>query len=534
MSLAPLPVYWIDASTKYLVALTAGNILLFNNEDGALISALDARVDASVHVDPNSPEVAWAAAPRLCAISKNEEFIAVASDDKMLHVWRPDALEYGREVLLQPLSKRASTMQWTICDLRSMPGQEVVVSDKFGDVWSFPIDNSEPCKKYGPNPPHDPEQLGIRPRLGHVSMITSMAFLGNPEIVPASIITGDRDEHIRISRWGATRASNVVQQYLMGSKSFIGALAIVPRIAAQSVSLSVRRAILSSDGGTTIRIWTDELYEFSLRNVANIDPALIRPYVKLDADVERRREKAAGDCAFKGVFFAEPSGEEPPLVITRLVVVQSSNQFWVMVTWEGATAFAFIPLLAIAMAKESDMLKREDVHIYDVGSPILNTAIVSGSHTTVWIACDDREGFGQGPPLRKYGIEDGKYVPDSRSDPSPLAELTGKPSAIDPTLTAPAATNAKLTALPHVPRALAPPETLSQLCLYSALVTHPKPTSIGLLDNEGAPFAKPLLASSTDAKSKSMIVRQQSGKRAAGRAKNQATILEQYNSQPSR
>lgn len=71
----------------------------------------------------------------------------------------------------------------------------------------------------------------------------------------------------------------------------------------------------------------------------------------------------------------------------------------------------------------------------------------------------------------------------------------------------------------------APPASLSKLCLYPALTTWPKPPSVA---DDTTPFPSFFLGQRPEAVAKEMVQRFQSGKRAAGRAKNQAAIQQQY------
>lgn len=132
--LAPLPVHALAASHRYVVLLTAGNVVVFDREIPSL-QALDARVDPNAPVGDAS-DAQQLAFPRLCAISPSESYIAVAGDDKTLRVWRLGSVQYGDEVLLEKLPKRAGTLQWTTCSTSDgSVGEEVVVADKFGDLY---------------------------------------------------------------------------------------------------------------------------------------------------------------------------------------------------------------------------------------------------------------------------------------------------------------------------------------------------------------------------------------------------------------
>ena len=252
----PLPVHAVNASSRYVVALTAGNILVFDAHTGERRGALDTCVESNAPIPPH-----MVCFPRICAISPNEKYVAIASDDKALRVWCIDDLEYGKEVFVQPLAKRAGTVHW-------VNDCEMVVADKFGDVWSFVIDPSHP-KQVQSLADADTDVAssgaasaqGPRPKLGHVSMITCLAFLRDASSdTPSTIVTCDRDEHIRLSRWGPHRAAHIVQQYLLGSRSCVGALVVVPADRAESAGFpcSRRPVLFTSAGGPSMRAWCSD------------------------------------------------------------------------------------------------------------------------------------------------------------------------------------------------------------------------------------------------------------------------------------
>lgn len=418
MSLTPLPVHAVDASPAYLAALTGANILLFDRDSGNLRAALAARIDAAAPVARDAPEAAWAAFPRLCALSPSGHLLAVASDDKTLRVWRTDAVAYGREVLVQRLAKRAGTLQWVRC----AAGEEVVVADKFGDVYSFVVDESNAPVNAAALPDaaadtDDPADAAIQPRLGHVSMVTCVAFLGDG-VQPESIVTCDRDEHIRISRWGVRRAAHIVQQYVLGSRSFVGAIVVVPAVVAQRAGID-GDVLISSDGGACLRVWRRADGEYKLHRVAALDAARLANSVAVDAAVERRREKVAGNVTFTGVFDpSEPEreakrprrNESAPaesaastvVVIQQLRLFRAADRDWLLLTIEGATALFVVPLDALAAAGTKADEAPVDMRAVDVGAPVLDAALVQGEEPTVYVCCDVRPGMGSGAPVRQF------------------------------------------------------------------------------------------------------------------------------------
>lgn len=160
---------------------------------------------------------------------------------------------------------------------------QIIVADKFGDVYAIPlIKSSEPY-----TPPQNPYSssttaktplskpaatvltvhskgnraaLAAQQRqlenpnsgasdvraegpdfahtllLGHVSMLTALV-LGEDGQGRRYIVTGDRDEHIRVSRY--MPQTHVIHGYCLGHREFVGAMAIP----------SARKALLISGGG---------------------------------------------------------------------------------------------------------------------------------------------------------------------------------------------------------------------------------------------------------------------------------------------
>ena len=88
--------------------------------------------------------------------------------------------------VIRTLVKRANTLTFT------SNGSTILVGDKFGDVYDYPVQPSETSAAET-----EAEKAKLAPKLGHVSMLTGLV-LGQDD---ASIITADRDEHVRVSAW---------------------------------------------------------------------------------------------------------------------------------------------------------------------------------------------------------------------------------------------------------------------------------------------------------------------------------------------
>lgn len=90
-----------------------------------------------------------------------------------------------------------------------------------GRARSFPLlpDATEAPVAPAPAAEEDDDKNAHQPILGHVSMLTSLALIpADPScgLTHDWIATGDRDEHIRISRFPA---GHVIEKFAWGSKS---------------------------------------------------------------------------------------------------------------------------------------------------------------------------------------------------------------------------------------------------------------------------------------------------------------------------
>lgn len=536
-SLAALPVHAIAASKKYLVALTGGNILLYDVRTGERLAALDACVDPSV------APVSLAGFPRLCAISPRETYVAVASDDKVLRVWDTSNVAYGQEVLVQRLAKRTGAMQWVQDD-------EIIVADKFGDVWSFEIDPSrymlDQPQQQQPQQKEpsaivadaDTDDQTLQPKLGHVSMVTCLAFLRDHETSPKSIVTCDRDEHIRISRWGPRRAAHIVEQYLLGSRSCVGALTVVPADRASRAGLpcSSQPVLVTSDGGACLRVWCCHADgKYRLHATVHLDVHALLEHVTVDAAIERRREKDAGNLAAKDTVFdphkTEPetkrqksdehqecnsstADSQPSLVIHHLSHFISDDRDWLLVCIEGARAVFVVPLDHLTKDRSTPALPV--IVTCRMNAPILDVSLVpeaSGGDLSgapkLWLCCDDRPGMGSGPSVSEFAWRDDHF----------------EACEVPPMNTSLRALVAPDSSAATTPRASASPAALSKLCLYSQIMTWPKPPQPNA---DGTPFLSYAWGDRSETVARQMYDRFQSGKRAAGRARNQASIQQQF------
>ncbi len=173
---------------------------------------------------------------RHIAISPNEIHAATLGDDKSLRIYR---LISNPLILLSTRTtiKRCSHLTFT-------KNGDIIVADKVGDVYYYPLhpppsDPNAPrpsATELASDPSRNPDAALL---LGHVSALTTHLITPDGK----HIITADRDEHIRISRF---LASYVIERYLFGSDGFVSTL---------HIPLSRPNILLSAGGEPVIRIW---------------------------------------------------------------------------------------------------------------------------------------------------------------------------------------------------------------------------------------------------------------------------------------
>ncbi|RDA94388.1 hypothetical protein CP533_2241 [Ophiocordyceps camponoti-saundersi (nom. inval.)] len=223
--------------------------------------------------------------------------VAVSGHDKIIWVFEHDGKGNLKQLSQRTMPKRPSAIAISASD------SNIICADKFGDVYSLPLQHTPPTDstkttiattaRQLPNPtkpmrnPNEPaastltvhskrnlealknqaKQLQQRKEseeavddtkegksaeegfelsllLGHVSMLTSLLLTDETTQGRKYIITADRDEHIRISRYAPQ--AHVIEAFCLGHTDFVNALVIPP---------SKPRILVSGGGDSHLITW---------------------------------------------------------------------------------------------------------------------------------------------------------------------------------------------------------------------------------------------------------------------------------------
>ncbi|KAH9451564.1 hypothetical protein Pst134EA_025511 [Puccinia striiformis f. sp. tritici] len=170
-------------------------------------------------------------------------------EDKALKTWSLPGLKL---INSRQLIKRATSIAV------SPDGKNIVIADKFGDVYDLPFDapsqtifQADPDQEAEERKPsvtgteEGAMKKTLPPIAGHVSVLTALAFI--PTDTSALLVTADRDEHIRISRY--PQAWSIVG-YLLGHRKFVAALLWLPH-----PDPAHHGRLLSAGGDDALFVW---------------------------------------------------------------------------------------------------------------------------------------------------------------------------------------------------------------------------------------------------------------------------------------
>ncbi|XP_037380789.1 tRNA (guanine-N(7)-)-methyltransferase non-catalytic subunit WDR4 [Talpa occidentalis] len=147
--------------------------------------------------------------------SKSGSYFALTDDSKRLILFRTKPWQC---LSVRTVVRRCTALTFTASE------EKVLVADKSGDVYSFPVLEPRGCGHL---------------ELGHLSMLLDVAVSPDDRF----ILTADRDEKIRVS-WAA--APHSIQSFCLGHAEFVSCIFVVP---------DWPHLLLSCSGDCTLRLW---------------------------------------------------------------------------------------------------------------------------------------------------------------------------------------------------------------------------------------------------------------------------------------
>ncbi|KAH6916061.1 guanine-N7--methyltransferase subunit Trm82 [Coprinopsis sp. MPI-PUGE-AT-0042] len=326
---------------------------------------------------------------QVVAVDRSFRYVAAVGDDKLLKIWDTEDSEGVQAGGLKLLNSRELPKKATGI-LFTQNSQTILVSDKFGDVFSYPLIyvpfTSAELEQQKVDDAKDPHASHTNPSngtliLGHVSPLNAMLLSRNDE---RFILTADRDEHIRVSWYPQ---GYMIEMFCLGHTKFVSAL---------HIPLSEPAALISGGGDPVLKIW-DWMNGKLQRDVPISD--VIEPFIVVkrsksrEGEGENEGEEAAGKkgkkrkgkAAAKGGTDAEaktekedadamavdeePKPEEPVaqaepekvLAVRRIESVEQDGKLFYIFSAIGATALFSFP------ASDASSISH-----FDLGIPIID------------------------------------------------------------------------------------------------------------------------------------------------------------------
>lgn len=204
---------------------------------------------------------------------------------------------------------------------------DVLVSDKVGDCYLYPLipkeidASAEKLKKLDvqADPTLNPEATYL---LGHVSVLTQHIFTEDRK----HLITADRDEHIRITRYPDTF---VIERYLFGTDGFVSAIHIPE---------GHPDLLISGGGEGILRLWNWR----QGKQIGSVEIGdAILPYRAVRSTLRKDKRKNKGTKTKKSddPFYQLPEGWMLPsgqgFLIRRISTLRIGNNIIVLFFSEG-------------------------------------------------------------------------------------------------------------------------------------------------------------------------------------------------------
>ncbi|KAI0796052.1 WD40-repeat-containing domain protein [Abortiporus biennis] len=258
------------------VLITGCHIQVLDSQKGDIIDST-----ASTDNEKRYEESIKSGPIRCFTVDSTFEHIVTSGEDKKLKVWK---LEGGKQLTLESereLPKKPTEIRLT------RDGQTILVSDKFGDVFGYPLNPSVSTPSLVPSiTPAENSKRGTLTShenpsngtlvLGHTSLLTGFILTDDEKY----IVTADRDEHIRISWYPK---GFVIERYCLGHKKFVSSLHI------PSFSPST---LISAGGDPSMKLW-DWLEGRCLLDIPIWD--IVEPFVQIRPPKGRFSEDGEGE-----------------------------------------------------------------------------------------------------------------------------------------------------------------------------------------------------------------------------------------------
>ncbi|KAF8159551.1 WD40-repeat-containing domain protein [Crassisporium funariophilum] len=210
--------------TTRTIAIAGPHIQVLETSTGHVLHS-------TARLEGEAKEGVQKAGPVRCAAMWEERWVVVVGEDKMLKVWEVDGLRLVSE---RELPKKATAVAFT------GDGGTILVSDKFGDIFSYPFDYVPLTVKQKRDALSSHENpSGGQLILGHASPLNAFLLTSDEKY----IITADRDEHIRVSWY--PKGYNI-EMYCLGHLKFVSAIHI-PK--------SDTATLISGGGDPMLKIW---------------------------------------------------------------------------------------------------------------------------------------------------------------------------------------------------------------------------------------------------------------------------------------
>ncbi|CED82896.1 WD repeat protein WDR4 [Phaffia rhodozyma] len=293
---------------------------------------------------------------RNLAVSTDGKWVASFADDKALKVWEvSEDKKTLRLASTRSMFKKIATLGFT-------KDNSILIGDKLGDAFRYPLhpkqdaETVEARKKFDihADPALNPDATLI---LGHTSPITSLFLTPDEQYV----VTSDRDEHIRISRYPQ---GFVAERFILGHKKFISSL----------LKLSTLPLLLSAGGDSSIHVWS-----FPAGELQTTIPILetVRPFITVFPPKRYGRKRDGVESR------QERLPDNEGLVVTKMVEVGSRVVFLSL----GATALFSIPIT-------DDMATDQTVSVLEFNRPVLDFTPRSSSTLLVSLDEVDQDSIG--------------------------------------------------------------------------------------------------------------------------------------------